>query len=92
MILSKRPKDDAAEGFHKWPFMTTHTWAENPRGTWKLFVAFDSEEDQQGALLEWTLVLHGTKKAPYANQVVLGKHSKLEVVKREHKGANFKFE
>ena len=33
MILSKRPKDDdSKDGFNKWPFMTTHDWAENPRG------------------------------------------------------------
>ena len=34
MILSKRPKDDdSKDGFNKWPFMTTHAWAENPRGS-----------------------------------------------------------
>ena len=33
MILSKRPKDDdSKEGFTKWPFMTTHSWAERPAG------------------------------------------------------------
>lgn len=62
MILSKRPKDDdSTDGFTKWPFMTTHAWAENPRGTWKLFVIFDSDEPQYGTLFEWTLMLHGTK-------------------------------
>ena len=62
MILSRRPKDDDdSDGFRKWPFMTTHSWAENPRGTWQLFVIFDSDEPQEGALLEWTLILHGTK-------------------------------
>uniref|UniRef100_A0A1I7XFR8 Neuroendocrine convertase 2 n=1 Tax=Heterorhabditis bacteriophora TaxID=37862 RepID=A0A1I7XFR8_HETBA len=33
MILSRRPKDDdAKDGFTNWPFMTTHTWGENPNG------------------------------------------------------------
>lgn len=94
MILSKRPKDDdPMDGFHKWPFMTTHDWAENPRGTWKLFVIFDSDEAQQGTLFDWTLMLHGTKKSPYTQQnVSSGKHSKLAVVKREHEqGLNFQF-
>ena len=95
MILSKRPKDDDShEGFHKWLFMTTHTWAENPRGNWKLFVIFDSTEPQKGTLFEWTLMLHGTRKSPYIGQkkVNLKKHSKLAVVKREHeKGVNFQF-
>ena len=41
MILSRRPNDDdSSDGFTKWPFMTTHTWAENPRGTWRLEVSF----------------------------------------------------
>ena len=40
MILSTRPKDDdSKDGFTKWPFMTTHTWAENPRGKWILEVS-----------------------------------------------------
>lgn len=39
MILSRRPNDDdSRDGFTKWPFMTTHTWAEDPRGTWHLEV------------------------------------------------------
>lgn len=94
MILSKRPKDDdSTDGFTKWPFMTTHNWAENPRGTWKLIVVFESDEPQKGVLYEWTLLLHGLKKSPYIDQnVVGGGHSKLAVVKREHEsGANFKF-
>lgn len=33
MMLSRRPKDDdARDGFVRWPFMTTHSWAEIPRG------------------------------------------------------------
>lgn len=39
MILSKRINDDDfRDGFIKWPFMTTHTWGEYPRGTWLLEV------------------------------------------------------
>ena len=41
MILSTRPNDDdSRDGFTKWPFMTTHTWAEYPRGKWSLEVDF----------------------------------------------------
>uniref|UniRef100_A0A8C1Q3I3 Neuroendocrine convertase 2 n=1 Tax=Cyprinus carpio TaxID=7962 RepID=A0A8C1Q3I3_CYPCA len=37
ILLSRRPRDDDAKvGFDKWPFMTTHTWGEDPRGTWLL--------------------------------------------------------
>jgi len=94
MILSKRPKDDdSMDGFTKWPFMTTHSWAENPRGTWQLIVIFDSDIPQQGELFEWTLMLHGTLTSPYLSQTVsMDRHSKLAVVKREHeRGANFQF-
>jgi len=39
MILSRRANDDDKhDGFVKWPFMTTHTWGENPRGTWTIEV------------------------------------------------------
>jgi hypothetical protein len=39
MILSRRPNDDdSRDGFTKWPFMTTHTWGEDPRGRWTLEV------------------------------------------------------
>lgn len=94
MLLGKRAKDDdGVSGFTKWPFMTTHTWAENPRGTWKLYVVFDSDQPQHGALYEWTLLLHGTRTSPYVNQTVdLLRHQKLAVVKRQHEqGARFKF-
>ena len=41
MILSTRPNDDdSRDGFTKWPFMTTHTWPEYPRGKWTLEVYF----------------------------------------------------
>lgn len=94
MILSKRNRDDESRaGFTKWPFMTTQSWAENPRGRWKLFVIFDSEEPQAGSLHEWSLLLHGTRKSPYVEQKVnLLRHPKLAVVKREHEtGRNFQF-
>ena len=71
MILSKRNRDaESRAGFTKWPFMTTQSWAENPRGRWKLFVIFDSEEPQAGSLHEWSLLLHGTRKSPYVEQKV----------------------
>lgn len=39
MILSRRPKDDdSRDGFVRWPFMTTHCWAEKPRGIYKDFI------------------------------------------------------
>ncbi|KAF7638510.1 hypothetical protein Mgra_00002188 [Meloidogyne graminicola] len=74
MILSRRPKDDdSKDGFTNWPFMTTHTWGENPKGKWRLLVRFQSGKstpiEQQkhhvGWLKKFTLMLHGTKDPPY---------------------------
>ena len=110
LILSRRPlDDDASKGFYKWPFMTTHAWAERAQGTWTLEIRFDNEDnanapltkqqnqtvsDKQqsqqsttGDFLEWSLVLHGTQTAPYANQIPLTadeNRSKLSIVKQIH--------
>ncbi|XP_047470324.1 neuroendocrine convertase 2-like [Penaeus chinensis] len=85
MILSRRPNDDdSRDGFTKWPFMTTHTWAENPRGTWRLMARMNSETMEEGWIKEWTLMLHGTREEPYAHLPVKDPHSKLAIVKKAH--------
>jgi proprotein convertase subtilisin/kexin type 2 len=85
MILSTRPNDDdSQDGFTKWPFMTSHTWAEYPRGKWTLEVRFNSERVNRGFLKEWTLMLHGTRDAPYSDLPVTDPHSKLAIVKKAH--------
>lgn len=84
ILLSRRPRDaDSTVGFDKWPFMSTHTWGEDPRGTWKLEVGFSGESPQSGHLHEWTLMLHGTQSAPYIEQVVRDYQSKLAMSKKE---------
>ncbi|MCI4376752.1 hypothetical protein PGIGA_G00192070 [Pangasianodon gigas] len=84
ILLSRRPRDsDSTVGFDKWPFMSTHTWGEDPRGTWKLEVGFSGESPQSGHLNEWTLMLHGTQSAPYIEQVVRDYQSKLAMSKKE---------
>jgi proprotein convertase subtilisin/kexin type 2 len=89
MILTRRPKDDdAKDGFTNWPFMTTHTWGENPTGKWRLIVRFESDGiARHGWIKRWSLVLHGTKEPPYAGIKPLEGHvnSKLQVVQRAHK-------
>lgn len=81
LLLSKRPLDsDAVNGFHKWPFMTTHAWAERSRGQWKLEIFFSSSSDSEsttGEFFEWILLLHGTKEAPYVTQTPLNERYKL---------------
>lgn len=84
--MSKRPLDsDSQNGFHKWPFMTTHAWAEKARGLWKLEIFFENnEQETTGEFFEWVLLLHGTKEAPYTNQTPLNERTKLAVSKNIH--------
>nr|CAA48730.1 LPC2 [Lymnaea stagnalis] len=91
MILSQRPNDDDDKnGFTRWPFMTTHTWAEMSRGTWTLDIVMEpimgvKTNIETGLFKEWTLVLHGTKTAPYAKQPAdKERHEKLYLVRRAH--------
>ncbi|XP_055678507.1 neuroendocrine convertase 2 [Lutzomyia longipalpis] len=85
MILSRRKNDDDhRDGFTKWPFMTTHTWGEYPQGTWILEARINSQQPRMGFIKEWSLVLHGTKEAPYRSLVPGSPHSKLAIVKKAH--------
>ncbi|XP_037896470.1 neuroendocrine convertase 2 [Glossina fuscipes] len=85
MILSRRANDDDhRDGFTKWPFMTTHSWGEYPHGVWKLEARFNSAQPRSGWLIEWSLVLHGTKEAPYRTLSPASPHSKLAIVKKAH--------
>ena len=86
LLLSKRPLDsDSQNGFHKWPFMTTHAWAEKSRGVWKLEIFFSNEDMKTtGEFFEWILLLHGTKEAPYVDQTPLNEKTKLAVARSIH--------
>ena len=64
-LLSPRGEDLSDEGFMKWPFMTTHSWGEDPRGTWTLEINDEGDSrTNHGMLKEWGLVLHGSKEKP----------------------------
>lgn len=83
MLLNRRPKDDdSKDGFKSWPFMTTHTWGENPSGEWKLSVGFKGNKPQKGVLLKWELLLHGTLEPPYQEEHVRNIKSKLAISKK----------
>nr|CAB3264713.1 CiPC2 Neuroendocrine convertase 2-like [Phallusia mammillata] len=83
MLLNKRPNDDdSTRGFRRWPFMTTHTWGEDPRGEWKLSVSLNSEYPQEGRITRWALLFHGTQKAPYIDEIVDNLNSKLAISKK----------
>ena len=70
--------------------MTTQSWSEHANGTWKLEIYFDNQEGETtGEFVEWILLLHGTKEAPYKNIQPLNANSKLAVAKSIHEN-NFK--
>lgn len=68
MILSRRPKDnDNKNGFTNWPFMTTHTWGENPRGKWRLVVRFQVNFE----MLKFRYFVAKSLKLPLCQKLVL---------------------
>ena len=36
ILLPQRREDYSGSGFTDWEFMSTHTWGEDPKGTWTL--------------------------------------------------------
>ena len=50
----------------------------------KVRFANGAERHNRGFLKEWTLMLHGTKDAPYSDLPVTDPHSKLAIVKKAH--------
>ncbi|XP_038073219.1 neuroendocrine convertase 2-like [Patiria miniata] len=95
ILLSERPADeDVIDGFQRWPFMTSHTWGEDPRGEWVLEVAMADGSPHVATLTEWTLVLHGTKEGTYieeakskssCNQAVLEAEKEQEIEEKEQR-------
>ncbi|KAF2368887.1 Proprotein convertase P [Trinorchestia longiramus] len=65
-LLFERPRDILSEKFDDWPFLTVHYWGEKAVGTWRLEVtnAGSRAAHQPGVLIQWQLILHGTKEHP----------------------------
>ncbi|BES94083.1 Proprotein convertase P-domain [Nesidiocoris tenuis] len=64
MLLAKRPHDVSRTGFRNWPFMSVHTWGENPVGKWSLEIHNEARFLGRATLQEWALILYGTDHAP----------------------------
>merc|ERR1719228_3172898 len=55
----------------------------SPMGTRSMILSErPNDDDNQDGFKEWTLLLHGTKEAPYTSLPVSDPHSKLAVVKK----------
>ncbi|KAI6226031.1 Convertase P-domain protein [Aphelenchoides besseyi] len=61
VLLPSRPQDFNQNGFHKWPFLSVHTWGEDPRGTWTLVIeSVTNNPSISGMISDWSLLLYGT--------------------------------
>ncbi|KAG9508976.1 Neuroendocrine convertase 1, partial [Fragariocoptes setiger] len=63
-LLTRRPRDQAQNGFNNWPLMSVHFWGERSEGQWTLIVRDRHGQNQRGFLRNATLVLHGTQQRP----------------------------
>lgn len=44
ILLPPRREDYSSSGFKDWEFMSTHTWGEDPQGTWTLEIENHGKE------------------------------------------------
>lgn len=68
VLLPYRPRDRHKDGFHLWPFMTVHSWGEQPQGNWIFSVHVQRGSEVQLQSLQ--MVLHGTGSIPHSVFVV----------------------
>ncbi|CAN8006414.1 unnamed protein product, partial [Ixodes hexagonus] len=64
VLLYRRAKDSAAQGFRGWTFLTVHFWGEDPRGIWTFIVRDKRAQGESGALKTVSLSLSGTRRRP----------------------------
>ena len=69
-LLDARPQDYSSSGYIDWPFMTTHSWGENPRGRWILEIHNDaySKWASDAKFFKWSLELYGLKFDPNSEE------------------------
>ncbi|XP_073989172.1 uncharacterized protein isoform X2 [Rhodnius prolixus] len=63
-LLARRPHDISRSGFRSWPFMSVHTWGENPIGVWTLEIHNEARFLGRATLQEWALIFYGTEMPP----------------------------
>ena len=67
-LLDTRPQDHSSFGYRDWPFMTTHSWGENPRGRWILEIHNDDYSNADAKFFKWSLELYGLKFDPNSEE------------------------
>lgn len=64
-LLLPRMRDTVDDAFNNWPFLSVHFWNENPVGKWTLRITnTESDEENNGYLLNWALTFYGTYESP----------------------------
>jgi len=63
-------QDFSNTGYTDWPFMTVHTWGEDPHGTWTLEIHNDaySKLGSEAKFYKWNLELYGTEFDPNSDE------------------------
>jgi len=66
VLLDNRPHDYTSSAFVDWPFMSVHSWGEDPTGTWKLEIHNNAYTKWQSdaKFYRMALVLYGIKFDP----------------------------
>ncbi|XP_071968227.1 proprotein convertase subtilisin/kexin type 4 isoform X2 [Engystomops pustulosus] len=84
VLMGLRPYDTSSAGYQNWSFMSTHTWDENPQGTWTLELVnkgnyrntgLEEEprgEEAEGLLYSFVLILYGTNENLMARKIGSG--------------------
>lgn len=76
-LLLPRMRDNIDDSFNNWPFLSVHFWGENAVGKWTLRITnTESDEENNGYLLNWALVFYGTYENPNYPQLNQSKFSR----------------
>ena len=84
-LLEARPQDYSSRGFRDWPFMTVHTWGENPNGKWTIEIHNDaySKWASDAKFFRWGLTLYGIEYDPNSEEYKRRQQQLLEQAKQE---------
>ncbi|KAG8454577.1 hypothetical protein GDO86_000987 [Hymenochirus boettgeri] len=91
VLVAMRPYDISTDGYKDWIFMSTHTWDENPQGTWTLQLQNKGDFTNTGYLVGLTFVFYGTEEDMMARKLdhsVLSECVTKDKSGRCHKCAN----
>ncbi|XP_069818550.1 proprotein convertase subtilisin/kexin type 4 isoform X2 [Dendropsophus ebraccatus] len=69
VLVALRPYDTSSAGYKNWSFMSTHTWDENPQGTWTLELVNKGDYRNTGFLHSFVLILYGTNEDLMARKI-----------------------